>query len=194
MFKTSMKVSLCAAGAAAMVSGAQADDLLLIDLSVVNQITITATTGLSAVTTSGSDSTGAYLENFYGVSGDSLSTSSTGAGDLTNAENPSDGSPALFRAGGGADTGLNVWSWSSDVTVTFTAGAQAFTGSGTWALDANEYADMLAGNTSGNIYFAADDASDIPNAMILGTYRVIPTPGAVALMGLGGIAAIRRRR
>lgn len=188
--------SVCAIATLALfATGAQADDLLLIDLSVPNQITITATAGLSAATISGGDTTGVYLDNFYGVAGGSLSTTSTGAGNLTNAENPSDGSPALFRGGGGSDTGLNIFSWSSDVTVTFTAGELAFTGSGTWALDAPEYADMLAGNTTGNLYFPADTADDVANATLLGTYRVIPAPGAATLLGIGlGLGAVRRRR
>ena len=54
---------------------------------------------------------------------------------------------------------------------------------------------MLAGNTSGNIYFPADDASDLSTAMILGSYRVIPAPGAATLLGIGlGLGAVRRRR
>ena len=49
---------VCAIATLALfATGAQADDLLLIDLSVPNQITITATAGLSAITTSGSDTT-----------------------------------------------------------------------------------------------------------------------------------------
>jgi hypothetical protein len=193
MFKNSMKLGLCAAGAAALVSGAHADDLLLVDLTVVNQITITATTGLSAVTVSGSDGTGVYLENFY--SGPRLSgvTDTLVFGDLTNVGNPSSGVPNLFTSGL-TDPGLNIFAWSSDASVTFTAGTQAFQGSATWTLAADDYAEMLAGNTSGNLYFPADNLPDLPGAQILGTYRVIPTPGAVALLGLGGIAAIRRRR
>jgi hypothetical protein len=189
--------TFCAVATATLfASGTQAqlDELLIIDLSVPNQITITATAGLSAVDASGSDTTGVYMENFYSAAGGALSTSSTGAGDLTNAQNPSDGSPALFRAGSGTDTGLNVWSFSSDSTVTFTAGSLAFVGSGTWALDAPEYADMLAGNTSGNLYFPADSNDDLPGAVLLGTWRVIPAPGAATLFGLGLIGAARRRR
>ncbi len=182
-----------AASVVAAAGIAQADDLLLIDLSVPNQVTITATSGLSAVSASGGDTTGVYLENFYGGAGSSLSAPLV-SGDLTNAENPTDNSPALFRAGA-SDPGLNIYSWSSDSTVTFTAGSLAFTGSGTWTLDAPEYADMLAGSTSGNIYFPADDVSDLPNAQVLGTYRVIPTPAAATLLGLGlGVGALRRRR
>lgn len=196
MSKNTRQGRVCAIATLALfATGAQADDLLLIDLSVPNQITITATGGLSAATISGGDTTGVYLDNFYGVAGGSLSTTSTGAGNLTNAENPSDGSPALFRGGGGSDTGLNIFSWSSDVTVTFTAGELAFTGSGTWALDAPEYADMLAGNTTGNLYFPADTADDVSAATLLGTYRVIPAPGAATLLGIGlGLGAVRRRR
>lgn len=187
----------CAVASVAMFAGAaQAGSsvLLTVDLTVPNEVTITATDGLSAATISGGDITGVYLDDFYGVAGDSLSTSSTGAGDLTNAANPSDGSPALFRGGGGTDTGLNIFSWSSDSTVDFTAGELAFTGSGTWALDPNEYADMLAGNTSGDLFFPADDSGDVAGATFLGTYRVIPTPGALAMLGLAGAGVIRRRR
>jgi hypothetical protein len=187
------KTGIGVATALAMAVGtAQADDLLIIDLTVANEITITATDGLSAVTASGSDSIGIYLENFYGGSGDALSAP-LASGDFTNAENPADGSPALFRGGGGSDPGLNIWSFSSDSTVTFTEGSLAFVGSATWSLDANEYADMLAGSMSGNIYFPADTVDDIAGASVLGTYTVVPTPGVVALLGLAGLARSRRR-
>lgn len=177
---------------ALVVASAQAEHLLEVDLSVVNQVTITAAAGVSMATVSGSDTTGVYLENFYGGSGDSLSASLV-SGNLTNAENPSDNSPSLYRGGAGGDPGLNIWSFSSDSTVTFTAGSLAFVGSATWTLDANEYADMLAGSTSGMIYFPADTVDDIPGATAIGTYLVIPTPGAVALIGLAGLARSRRR-
>ena len=118
---------LVAGSVAAFAGVAQADDLLIIDLTVPNQVTITATAGLSAITASGSDSTGVYLENFYGGAGSSLSAALV-SGNLTNAENATDNSPALFRAGS-SDPGLNIYSWSSASTVTFTAGSLAFTGS-----------------------------------------------------------------
>jgi hypothetical protein len=193
MFKNSMKLGLCAAGAAALVSGAHADDLLLVDLTVVNQITITATAGLSAVTVTGSDGIGVYLENFYSGPRATGVTDTLVFADLTNVGAPSNGAANLFTSGL-TDPGLNIFSWTADATVTFTAGTQAFQGSATWNLAADDYAEMLAGNTSGNLYFPADGLSDLPNAQILGTYRVIPTPGAAALLGLGGIASIRRRR
>ena len=191
------KASIFAVAAVALTAaGAQAstNDLLIVDLSVPNQVTISADTGVSAATISGADSTGVYFENFYAAAGGSLTTTSTGAGDLTNFLNPSDGSPALFRGGGGTDTGLNVWSWSSDSTVDFVAGTQGFTGSGTWALDPAEYADMLAGNTSGKLYFPADTNDDLNSATFIGTWRVVPTPGTLALAGAGCVMGVRRRR
>lgn len=193
MSKRMCKATLGVAAAAAMAATtAQADDLLIIDLTVENQITITATDGLSAATVAGSDGIGIYFENFYGGAGDSLSASLV-SGDLTNAENPTDNTPSLFRGGGGSDPGLNLWSFSSDTTVTFTAGSVAFVGSATWNLDANEYADMLAGMMSGNIYFPADTFDDIDGATVLGTYSVVPAPGVLALLGLAGVARSRRR-
>ncbi|MCA9292235.1 MAG: hypothetical protein KDA20_00295 [Phycisphaerales bacterium] len=192
---TPAKGALCAAvSVATLAAAANAEDLLIVDLTITNQVTITATSGLSSATVAGSDTTGVYLENFYGVAGGAL-TNALMSGDLTNAENPSDLSPRLLRGIAGADPGLNIWSFSSDSTVTFTAGSLAFVGSGTWSLSASEYSDMLAGNTSGDLYFPADTADDIANgATLIGQWRVVPTPGAVSLAGLCGVGALRRRR
>jgi len=190
----SFKSGLClAASVATMTTAAQADVLLDIDLSVPNQVTISATSGFSAVTASGSDTVGVYFENFYSAAGGGLNEGLVSS-DFTSAENTAGSAANLFRAGAGSDVGLNIFSWTNDSLSTFTAGAVAFSGSGTWTLDSDDYADMLAGNVSGDLYFAADDVTDLPNAVVLGTYRVIPTPGALSLVGIGGIAAIRRRR
>lgn len=194
MLTFSVRGAVGAAALACFTTGAHADDLLIVDLSVPNQITINSTAGLSAATVSGSDTTGVYFDNFYGVAGNALADVLV-SGDITNVGNPSDFTPDLFRGGSGTDTGLNLWSWSSDFTVDFTAGSQAFSGTGTWTLSAAEYADMLAGNMSGNLYFPADTSDDVANATLLGTYKVIvPAPASAALLGIGGLAAVRRRR
>jgi len=172
------------------------DVLLEVDLTVENQVTITATSGVSAATVAGSNFTGVYLADFYnGPQSVGLSAGLV-AGDLTSFLNPPDNSPALFRgAGAGGDPGLNIWSFSTQATVNFEAEVQAFVGSATWNLSPAAYADMLAGNTSGLIYFPADTFDDIPGAQVLGSYVVIPTPGALAMFGLSfGACAIRRRR
>ncbi|MEO0476921.1 MAG: hypothetical protein AAF085_13265 [Planctomycetota bacterium] len=54
---------LGAAAIAVLAGGAQGqlETLLIVDLTVVDQITITSTSGASALTTSGSDTTGGLL-------------------------------------------------------------------------------------------------------------------------------------
>ena len=102
---TPAKGALCAAvSVATLAAAANAEDLLIVDLTITNQVTITATSGLSSATVAGSDTTGVYLENFYGVAGGAL-TNALMSGDLTNAENPSDLSPRLLRGIAGADPG-----------------------------------------------------------------------------------------
>ena len=167
---------------ASLAGVAQADDLLIIDLSVENQMTITATDGLSAADAAASSFTGVLLADFFNTNG---------VGNLTVAGTSSDGSPSIFHSAGSA--GLNIWSFTADAPA-FTAGQVAFTGSGTWTIDAASYADMVGGNTSGDIYSPADSDDDIPGATYIGTYRVVPAPGSVALLGLGGLSATRRRR
>lgn len=169
------------------------DVLLEVDLSVENQVTITATGGISAATVSGSDTTGFYLEAIRATGVGTLTETLVG-GDLTSFLNTSDFGADLYSV----DAGLNVWSYTGDPTSDFIAGTQAFSGSATWDIDAVSYADLLAGNTSGNIWAIADTFDDIPagggNASLIGQYVVIPAPGALAMLAIAGVAGTRRRR
>jgi len=194
MMTNSMTCGLIAAAACTTMATANvSDELLCIDLSVTDQITILATDGLAAATVSGSNFTGVYFDNFYNGAGSSLSASLV-SGDLTSAANPSDESPSLFRGGGGTDTGLNLWSFSTDSTVDFVEGDLAFVGSATWDLDSAMYNDMLNGNDMGDLYFPADTSDDVNDAFLIGTYKVVvPAPASLPLLGLG-FAAMRRRR
>jgi hypothetical protein len=177
--------------AAATGANAQLEKLLIVDLSVENEITITATAGLAGGSVSGSDGTGVLLADFFDGLGPAI-FDSAGVGDLTSAnEGVSDGSPALFNSS--ASAGLNVWSYVGGTT-SFSAGSQAFQGSATWSLDPDEYVAALAGNSSGTIYAIADTDDDIAGATAIGTWNVIPAPASAALLGLGGLAAVRRRR
>ncbi|MCR9215719.1 MAG: hypothetical protein NXI14_00820 [bacterium] len=193
-----MKTLITACAVLATAGAASASDLpviLVVDLSVPNQITVTATDAPSNATVSGSDSTGFYLESFFGADGTSGLNEGFVSGDLTSFLNGSDGSPNLFR-GGTTDPGLNIWSYTNDPTSDFEVGVQAFSGSGTWSLDADDYANMLIGGERvGNVWFAADTLDDLGDAFVIGEYNVIiPTPGAAGLLGLAGLAAVRRRR
>lgn len=186
---------LALASCAGLASATVGNVLLCVDLSVVDQVTISATDGLSDVTVTGSDGIGVYLNDFYNGPRNSTVTDTLVSGDLTNVGNASDGSPNLFTAFDANDAGLNIFSWSPDINVTFTAGTQAFTGSATWTLDSADYADMLAGNTFGDLYFPADTVDDLVGAEVLGQYKVVvPAPAGLAVLGLGGLVAARRRR
>ena len=190
-----MKTFLLAVSAAAMAVStfAGAEVLLEVDLSVENEVTISATSGLSSATVTGSDGVGVYFEDFYAVTGVQVIVPTLG--DLTASGAPSNGIPRLFRASNGLDPGLNLFDWSEDIDSNFVAGQVAFTGSGTWQLSVPQYIDMLARSTGGTLYFAADDAGDVAGATAIGEYNVtIPEPGSMALLGLGGLALLRRRR
>ena len=182
----------------AFASTASADVLLLVDLNTPDQITITATSGLSDVSASGSSFTGVYLEDFFSGDRNSGLTTTLVSGDLTNAENPSDGTPSLFAQSGDlSDPGLNIWGFSLDGTVGFTAGSLAFTGTGTWTVDSADFADMVAGNSFGDIYFPADTVDDLTGASVLGQWQLVAVPepaSALALLGLGGLVIARRRK
>lgn len=184
----SLKFLSSLAGVTLFINPASAAILLQVDLSVDNTITITSTTEASLETVSGGVFTGVYLDGFYGPSPITASPGATLiSGDLTTFLNPSNNSPALFRLGGD-DPGLNIFAFSSDGTVDFVAGTQAFTGEATWTLTPESYAAMLNGSTSGDLYFPADDVSDLGSATLIGEWVVnsesISVPESSNLMGL----------
>ena len=151
------------------------DDLLVIDLTTENQVTITATSEVSAATISGGTTTGFYFEGLLADAGVQAvgTTTYVGTPTLTAASVPTDNSPSLFRGDSNADPGMNIWGYSSTSTTTFTSGSQAFSGDATWSISPELYAALLTAPEGGNVYFPADDAADISTATLLGTYRVI---------------------
>lgn len=186
------KAVVAIAAVSGLAAAASAEVLLTIDVSTPNQITISSTTGLSAASRTGSTSTGFYLANFF-TANQALTSTLVPGGNLTTFADPSDNSPAIFR-GGAADPGLNVWSYSTNGTSSVTAGIQAFAGSATWTVSPAVYASLVSANTSGTIFFPADTVDDITAATAIGEYSVVPAPGALALVGMGGMLVGRRRR
>ena len=184
------KLAIIALASASVASVASADDLIMIDLSVANEVTIFGTTGNASASASASDFTGFLMADFFAVPGAGLGGVLAGAGDFTTFNEAADNSPNSFQ--GSVDTGWNIWDFSSASTVTVTAGQQAFTGSATYSLTAAQYAAFLGGAQSGDIIFGADTDDDA--GVNIGTDRVIPAPSALALLGLGGLATARRRR
>ena len=176
----------------AIVAGAMtcsAEVLLLIDPTVTNQITIYATGERSIADASTSVFTGIYLEGFF--NDPSIMINQNGEGDFTTVANPSDNTPSIFSSS--TSFGLNVWSFSTSGTVSVSEGVQAFTGSATWTVSSEAYLAYLAGPGSGNIVFDADTDDDIAEGTVIGRWG-IPAPGSLAVFGLGGVFAGRRRR
>jgi hypothetical protein len=174
-----------------------ASTLLVVDLSTDNEITITATDGWSSATVSGNDTTGFYLDGFFGSSptplGHTLST-----GNLTSALNNSDLTPNLFNFNSDP-AGLNVWSYTNDTASDFVEDSIAFSGSATWTVSAVAYSAALAGPSSGLIYFPADHLNDLNDATELGGWArttVVPLPAAAWLFGtaLIGLIGFGKRR
>jgi len=172
---------------------ASADVLINVDLSVVDEVIFTATTGNSAITATGSDFSGILLGGILGGSG-GVNFNFMDFSDFSSAQNPTNGFPGLLQGGGGTDSGLNIFAMSTDANLDFSEGRRAFVGEIRMRLNPTFYNNLVAGNTTGNIYFPAEDDSQIPGAEILGTYRVVPAPSGLALLGLGGLLAGRRRR
>ena len=185
-----------------MVSTAQAGVVLQIDLSTVNQVTISATTGLSLASVSGDDSDGVYLKDFFGnrVFSTSGSTRLAGA-NLVYFNATSDGSPSLFR-GDSLDPGLNIYSMDNGTPdpASFTSGVQAFKGSATWSLTAQQYAAFLQAPTSGDIYAFAENIGGLNGVpQVIGQYSfvssaAVPEPTSMAIFGLGALGMAYRAR
>jgi hypothetical protein len=180
-----------------MVSAAQAAVVLQMDLSTVNQVTISATSGFSLVSKSGNDSTGVYLKDFFGTRVFSTSGSSRLPGsNLVYFNATSDSSPSIFR-NSGTDPGLNIYSMDDGTPnpASFTAGAQAFKGSATWSLTAQQYAVFLQAPTSGDVYAFADTIDNLNGGpQVIGQYRVVPEPTSMAIFGLGALGMAYRAR
>lgn len=176
---------------------ANAGLLLEVDLTVENIITINATSGKSLVDASGSDTTGFYLANFFGAGTNALSDQLI-SGNLTSYLNTSENIPDLYRHIN-TDTGLNVWSYTDDAQSLFEIDQIAFSGQASWTVSSDAYNNALNNASSGDIYFAADDINDIPNAQILGTWSTttnVPEPSSIAILALGilGLASRRFKR
>ncbi len=188
--KFTRRVSYLAAitAAALSVGTSKADMLLHVDLSVVNQLTIRATTGLSAVTASVRDSIGFTLVDFQVIDIDESLTGST----LVDFNGTSSGTVSIFNAGGSGF--LNLFNMATSDPLQFTAGSQAFTGEATWTLTSSQYATWLNGHSSGDIVLSDlfPGSPSLLDAPVVGTWSLnlpstsVPdTSSTLALLALG---------
>ncbi len=184
-----------------MVSAAQAAVVLQLDLSTVNQVTISPLEdGFSLVSKSGSDDLGVYLKDFFAPAGSTFSVNSDAGGSLVYSNATSDGTPRLFRATN--DPGLNIFSMDQGFPnpASFTVGIQAFRGSATWSLTAEQYAAFSQAPTSGDVYAFANEIGDLNGGpKVIGQYSVVgsaavPEPTSMAIFGLGALGMAYRAR
>ncbi len=187
-----------------MVSSARAGFILNIDLSTVNQVTISATTELSAATvTNGNDGTGVYLQDFFTGSLPYFAINSSAGNSLVYFNSTSDGSPRISK--GATEFGLNIYSMDNGTPnfPSFTNGVQAFKGSATWNLSATQYAAFQAAPLSGgDVYAFAYTVSQLNGGpKVIGQYSVsgisaVPEPTSIAIFGLGalGMGYLARRK
>jgi len=186
-------------GLALFASGlANSAVVLLVDLTVENQITINATAGASAATVSGSDLTGFSLTNFFDPSRGFVDNTLQ-SGNLTSANNISDGRPALF-GNSNLQEFFNVFDVTNDPLMTFTAGLVAFSGQATWTVDTASYLSALNGGLSGEVVAPFDNfiVTDLGSASVIGTWEAIVAsevsePSIIAFFALGLMGLAVRR-
>ncbi len=173
------------------VASAQGN-LLRVDLSRLDTLTISATTEHPAISVFGSDSTGVYLADLFGSNNTLTSFVATAAvgNDLTSFLNTVDSNgPAIWRSPVGPDSGLNVYSWTNDGSAGtgFDSSMQAFSGTASYTIGHDMYMELLAsGGRSGDVYFPADNLGDVTSASQIGSWSlvIVPEPSTFSLAGL----------
>ena len=185
----------------AVINPAHAGVLIELDLSVTDQLTLTATTETAIGTVSGSTFAGIVLQGtgevnngFNGGASDTFGFKSTGAFTLIE-------TVQLFKSG--------VWSLnlyeskhSDSVDTSITSGQQAFVGTTTITLNSESYNNLLNAPSSGKIYAFADGDDFATNGTHVGDWAkassgTVPEPStaiAMGLLGVLGFAGNRRRR
>jgi hypothetical protein len=185
-------------GLALTASGLAKAVVLLVDLTVENQIKISATDGASLSTVNGEVNTGFSLINFFDASRRNVDQTLE-SGNITSANNASNDSPVFFEDDRGSEF-FNIFDFTDDPLMTFTAGMQAFSGEAIWTVDTTTYLSALNGGLSGNVVAPFDNffVTDLSTASVIGTWEAIvasevsePSIFAFFALGFMGLAARR---
>ena len=185
----------------AVINPAHAGIVVEFDLSVTNQLTLTATTVTALASTTGNTGVGIILEGTgevesfaLGGTSDTFGYKATGA--FTN-------QLKLHPINASGVWSINLYEINAATTDTsITQGQQAFVGTTTITLDATEYANLLNAPNSGKIYAFADTPSYATQGTYIGDWAkassgTVPEPStgiALGLLGVLGFTGNRRRR
>jgi len=129
-------------------------------------------------------------------------TNTLQSGNLTSANNISDGSPILFGGSNGQEF-FNVFGFTNDPLMTLIAGLMALSGQATWTVDTASYLSALNGGLSGDVVAPFDNfiVTDLGSASVIGTWEAIVAsevsePSIIAFFALGlmGLAVNRHRQ
>lgn len=161
--------------------------LVIVDNTDPNNVIFSATGAAAAVAGSSSATTGFTLQGLFSGAGFAVGfTPGSGSVSGTLQANGMTGPyvNSLNQFGTLTDNDLNIWGGSG--TQSWNTVDAAFTGSSSTDILAN-----ASFNASGLILLGDNPDSQPP---VLGTWQIIPTPGTAGLLGLAGLAAVRRRR
>jgi len=184
MISTTMKLvigALSIGGLAA--SPTLANIVLTIDITNPTAVVFAGTGAPSGVTVSGGGGGSVVLDTplaAFGAAGNAF----TGVPTLIASAGSGPAYTNVTTVGG---TSLVILGMSGQF---FNTGTSAFSGSSTADLSSLVFNPV---GTTGNIFFRDNTGFLYPH-IVVGQYQIIPTPGAAAVLGLGGLLAARRRR
>jgi hypothetical protein len=163
--------------------------LIIVDNTDPTNVTFNATGAAAAVTDNSASIVGGIsLLDLFSGAGFNTSGSQTIGGDLSPSGNTGAYNRILNDIGTLGTTGLNLWGSGVGGGQDFNTTDPAFTGM-TTGFDFSG----ATFNLSGNIVIG--DTAGIPGSgAVLGTWTLIPTPGAICLFALAGLTGTRRRR
>jgi hypothetical protein len=182
-----MKTMLTAAAVLLIAGTATAQGqlpvLLMVDNTDPSNVLISATGAAPAVNGSVGVISGVTLMGLFGGAGINLPITTVVGGNLAGG-----GSAFAYNRGGNAfgtlsANDLNIWVTGGSGNQNFNVANPAFVG-------------VMTGNYAGATFNDSGEIrlGDTISGVVLGQWRLIPTPGALALFGVAGMAATRRRR
>ncbi|TVQ62434.1 MAG: hypothetical protein EA379_05255 [Phycisphaerales bacterium] len=183
---------VAATGLAATAANAQQGPVLLIvDNTDASNVTFIATGAAAAVNDSSASIIGGVsLLNLFADAGFATGGSQVIGGDLSPNGTANNYNRILNGIGTLGASGLNLWTSGASAPTgqSFTTTDPAFTG----ATTGFDFSGVLF-NSSGDIVIG--DTAGIPGSgAVLGTWQLIPTPGAAGLFAIAGLIGARRRR